>query len=362
MLQQPKLNPPDSRVKPDSLPTSLMDKAQTQGYLLADDLLELIPEAEDDIPQLEEIFIQLVQQDIPVYTTADEARAKTSPTDRSNGHHPVTGIDPFDLSAIPADDVLSLYLKEAAQVPLLTGDEEVALAKQIETGRQAEKKLKNGVLADTQALKQLKAQVKAGQEARSYLIRANTRLVISIAKKYRGQGVPFADLIQEGNLGLMTAVKKFDYHQGYKLSTYATWWIRQAVTRGLAGQSRTIRVPVHMSNRIRKIKHVAGQLEQDLGCKPGLEELAQAANLSPEKVRWALGVSRMPVSLEDHVSAENDNELGDFIKNRSTPSPPDVAALHLLHERLESDPQGSQNYPTALWPGRWTQLHPGRNW
>jgi RNA polymerase primary sigma factor len=182
-------------------------------------------------------------------------------------------------------------------VPLLTPAEETSLAKRLERGRRSQRRLeRNGY--DEQDATRLRREVIQGERARDHLIKANTRLVVSIAKKYMGQGVPFSDLIQEGNLGLMKAVEKFDYRRGYKFSTYATWWIRQAITRALADQGRTIRVPVHMSDRIRKLHQVSRQLEQVWGRKPTPEELAEEMELEPSKVRWMLRVSRHPVSLE----------------------------------------------------------------
>ncbi|MCB0212630.1 MAG: RNA polymerase sigma factor RpoD, partial [Anaerolineae bacterium] len=181
----------------------------------------------------------------------------------------------------------------------------------------------------------LKRFMREGDRARDHLIKANTRLVVSIAKKYMGQGVPFSDLIQEGNLGLMKAVEKFDYRRGYKFSTYATWWIRQAITRALADQGRTIRVPVHMSDRIRKLHQISRQLEQVWGRKPTPEELAEHMDLEPAKVRWMLRVSRHPVSLERPVGEEEDSELGNFIEDEDAPTPPDAAYHRLLQEKLE---------------------------
>ena len=314
----------------------LMQKAQNQGYLITDDLLTAIPEAEDNMDQLEEVFIQFVNMGIEIYSDAEEAeeekkRLKAAKKDEEKLN---VEVDPFDLSAISADDTISLYLKEMARVPLLTSDEETVLAKRLERGRKAEKKLKK-VAPDTDESDKIRAEIRDGDRARDHLIKANTRLVVSIAKKYMGQGVPFSDLIQEGNLGLMKAVEKFDYRRGYKFSTYATWWIRQAITRALADQGRTIRVPVHMSDRIRKLHQVSRQLEQTWGRKPSPEELALEMELEPSKVRWMLRVSRHPVSLERPVGEEEDSELGNFIEDEDAPTPPDAAYHHLLQERLE---------------------------
>ncbi len=324
---------PEPEISPLDL---LMQKANEQGYLISDDLLIAIPEAEENMDQLEELFIQLVNQGIEVYSSAEEAEEERKIKLSGSGKKEEAEIDPFDLSAIAADDTISLYLKEMARVPLLTTEEETTLARSLEQGRLAEVELrKMGAGADLDRVDELKAIIRAGNRSRDHLIKANTRLVVSIAKKYMGQGVPFSDLIQEGNLGLMKAVEKFDYHRGYKFSTYATWWIRQAITRALADQGRTIRVPVHMSDRIRKLHQISRQLEQAWGRKPTPEELAHELELEPSKVRWMLRVSRHPVSLERPVGEEEDSELGNFIEDEDAPTPPDAAYHHLLQEKLE---------------------------
>jgi len=315
----------------------LIAKARKQGYLVTDDLLSAIPEAEDNMEQLEDLFIQLVNQGLEVYASEEEAEEERQMKEGGKaGERATVEIDPFDLSAIAADDTISLYLKEMARVPLLTSEEETALAMRLERGRQAEKELRQ-LPPDTDGnrVDLLRDEIRDGNRARDHLIKANTRLVVSIAKKYMGQGVPFSDLIQEGNLGLMKAVEKFDYHRGYKFSTYATWWIRQAITRALADQGRTIRVPVHMSDRIRKLHQISRQLEQAWGRKPTPEELAEEMDLEPSKVRWMLRVSRHPVSLERPVGEEEDSELGNFIEDEDAPTPPDSAYHHLLQEKLE---------------------------
>lgn len=318
-----------------SLIDQLLEKAKQQQYLTTDDLLIAIPEAEENMAQLEELFIQLAEKGIEIYSDADEAtNAKNLKEMPPEGEKVELEINPFDLSAIAADDTISLYLKEMARVPLLTSAEETTLAKKLEDGRRAAKELRK-VPPDSYEADDLRATVRKGDRARDHLIKANTRLVVSIAKKYMGQGVPFSDLIQEGNLGLMKAVEKFDYRRGYKFSTYATWWIRQAITRALADQGRTIRVPVHMSDRIRKLHQVSRQLEQTWGRKPTPEELALEMELEPSKVRWMLRVSRHPVSLERPVGEEEDSELGNFIEDEDAPLPPDAAYHHLLQEKLE---------------------------
>jgi len=231
---------------------------------------------------------------------------------------------------------VGLYLKEMARVPLLTTEQEVDLAKRIERGKQAEAELakRNGSSAAKRAIT-LQASVQDARGARDHLIKANTRLVVSIAKKYMARGVPFLDLIQEGNLGLMKAVEKFDYRRGFRFSTYATWWIRQTITRSIADQGRTIRVPVHMSDRIRRLYRVARELEQDLGRKPSPEEIAQRMELDPRKVQWMMRVSWRPLSLESPVGEEEDSELGSFVEDETTPTPTQSAYQNLLRDKIE---------------------------
>jgi RNA polymerase primary sigma factor len=337
----PPTNAPSDAITPNSTPEKpnpldqLVSKAKSVGYLLTDDLIAVIPDAEENMTALEEVFIQLVNLGIEVYSNAEEAeQEKQMRNAQMNGDELDLELDPFDLSAIAADDTISLYLKEMARVPLLTSAEETTLAKLLEKGREAQRHLRR-CLPDSEKARKLRAIVRKGERGREHLIKANTRLVVSIAKKYMGQGVPFSDLIQEGNLGLMKAVEKFDYRRGYKFSTYATWWIRQAITRALADQGRTIRVPVHMSDRIRKLHQVSRHLEQTWGRKPTPEELAEEMEIEVAKVRWMLRVSRHPVSLERPVGEEEDSELGNFIEDEDAPTPPDTAYHHLLQEKLE---------------------------
>lgn len=239
----------------------------------------------------------------------------------------------YDLSEIASNDTVGLYLKEMARVPLLSTEEEVNLAMRLEAGRGAEKKLRK--TPDNERAAEWKFLIQDGINAREHLIKANTRLVVSIAKKYMSRGVPFLDLIQEGNLGLMKAVEKFDYRRGFRFSTYATWWIRQTITRAIADQGRTIRVPVHMSDRIRKLYRVARELEQQKGCKPSVEEIAELMECEPRKVQWMLKVSWQPLSLEHPVGEDEDSELGNFIENDLEPSPSDSAYGKLLKEKIE---------------------------
>lgn len=241
--------------------------------------------------------------------------------------------DDYDLTEMSSSDTVGLYLKEMARVPLLNTEEEVHLARQLEIGLKAQKKL----IKDPENRKAIEwqAQIQDGIDARDHLIKANTRLVVSIAKKYMTRGVPFLDLIQEGNLGLMKAVEKYDYRRGFRFSTYATWWIRQTITRAIADQGRTIRVPVHMSDRIRKLYRVVRDLEQELCRKPNVEEIAKVMECDARKVQWMLKVSWQPLSLEHPVGEDDDSELGNFIENDQLPSPAQSAYDKMLHEKIE---------------------------
>jgi RNA polymerase primary sigma factor len=309
----------------------LLADAKEQGFVTLDDILTAFPEAEKDLAQLEEVYALFLEEGITVRENEREEPEKRKKAERKL---PLGGHGIFDLSGIDSDDTISLYLKEISNIPLLTADEEVALARRLEQGRIAHRRLtRNG--HDPQERERLERETREGDAARKHLIKANSRLVISMAKKYMGQGVPFLDLIQEGNLGLMRAVEKFDYRRGYKFSTYATWWIRQAITRALADQGRTIRVPVHMSDRIRRLYHISRRLEQELGREPTPEEIAEEIGLPPKKVGWMLRISQRPLSLEKPVGEEKDSELGDFIEDEDMPAPSEVASHHLLREEIE---------------------------
>ncbi|MBW6472608.1 MAG: sigma-70 family RNA polymerase sigma factor [Anaerolineaceae bacterium] len=239
-----------------------------------------------------------------------------------------------DLENIDTDDTIGLYLKEVSRVPLLTAEEEVELAQRIERGRIAREELAKGSSTDHRRF-ELRKLIEDGWDGREHLITANSRLVISVAKKYMGRGVPFLDLIQEGNIGLIRATKKFDYRRGHKFSTYATWWIRQAVTRAIADQGRTIRVPVHMGDQINKLLRIQHQLTQRLGREPSVEELAEALDVPPKKVENMIQVARRPLSLETPTDDEEDSVLGDFIEDDEAPPPDDTATYNLLRQHLE---------------------------
>jgi RNA polymerase primary sigma factor len=242
--------------------------------------------------------------------------------------------DDLDLPEISPDDPLALYLQQIRSIPLLSPEQETFLAKKLAQGQTAQKLLEKGD-CDSEEEEALQSSVEEGEEARQDLIQANTRLVVSIAKKYLGRGVPFLDLIQEGNLGLMKAVEKFDYTRGHRLTTYATWWIRQAITRALSKQSRTIRLPVHMIDRISSLFRTVQKLGQELGRDPYLEEIAEEVGLPPGEVRWMLGVAQRARSLHERVGSEEGDELLAFIEDDQTPSPSERTEDHELREIME---------------------------
>ena len=300
-----------------------------QGFVTYDDVLNAFPEAESNMEQLEDLFANLFEQGIEVGTFHEE-EAEDAAEDASAE---IPELD-IDLDLIDIDDSISLYLKEIGRVPLLTADEEVSLAKRMERGRDARQKLTLGA-DDPNERDRLLLAVKDGQAAQEHLIKANSRLVVSVAKKYVGRGVPFLDLIQEGNIGLIRAVKKFDYRRGYKFSTYATWWIRQAVTRAIADQGRTIRVPVHMYEQINRLTRTSRQLVQELGRDPTTEEIAERLGVPPRKVEQIIRVSQRPLSLEMPVGEEEDSYLGDFIEDAEADSPTDSASQTMLRQVID---------------------------
>ena len=258
-------------------------------------------------------------------------------------------VEKIDLSVpegVSVEDPVRMYLKEIGKVPLLSADEEIELAQNMEDGAVATEKINvlkgrlDGASEEEKAeikeeIKTLQRDVDKGADAKKRLAEANLRLVVSIAKRYVGRGMLFLDLIQEGNLGLIKAVEKFDYKKGYKFSTYATWLIRQAITRAIADQARTIRIPVHMVETINKLIRVSRQLLQELGREPSPEEIAKEMNMPVERVREILKISQEPVSLETPIGEEEDSHLGDFIKDDNVPVPADAAAFTLLKEQLE---------------------------
>ncbi len=311
----------------------LLEKADIQGYLTTEDLMEIYPNVTDDRERLEAILVALRRRGVDILDHEDSDPAYDDVDESlSEEYNPV-----MDLTRISSDDTVGLYLKEMSRVPLLSSGEEMDLARRIEKGRSARRELcrLNG---GTNPLRrgELENLMGDGQSAREHLIKANTRLVVSIAKRYIGRGVPFLDLIQEGNLGLMKAVEKYEYQRGFRFSTYATWWIRQTITRSIADQGRTIRVPVHMVDRIRQLYRTTHEMEQKLGRQPTNDELADAIGVKANKVDWMLRVSWLPLSLESPINDdEEDSELGMFVEDQVTPSPVQSTYSNLLREKIQ---------------------------
>ena len=279
----------------------LIEAGKQKGALTIKEIIEQFADCEMEPDQFDKILDTLSELNIEIIkeNTVSEADPAPVPDDRLDDLTPPEGIS--------IDDPVRMYLKEIGKVPLLTADEEIELAKRMEEG---------------------------DVDAKHRLCEANLRLVVSIAKRYVGRGMLFLDLIQEGNLGLIKAVEKFDYRKGYKFSTYATWWIRQAITRAIADQARTIRIPVHMVETINKLIRVSRQLLQELGREPSPEEIAAEMNMPVERVREILKISQEPVSLETPIGEEEDSHLGDFIQDDNVPVPADAAAFTLLKEQL----------------------------
>ncbi len=319
----------------------LIELGRQKSYVTIDDILHFFPDAEQDVEQLEEAFAALMSAGIPYIEdetpldgpAEDDLELDIDEKDLDEDEE-ATKLIFDDLENIDTDDTIGLYLKEVSRVPLLTAEEEVELAQRIERGRIAREELAKGNTKDDRRI-ELRKLIEDGWDGREHLITANSRLVISVAKKYMGRGVPFLDLIQEGNIGLIRATKKFDYRRGHKFSTYATWWIRQAVTRAIADQGRTIRVPVHMGDQINKLLRIQHQLTQRLGREPTVEELAEALDVPPKKVENMIQVARRPLSLETPTDDEEDSVLGDFIEDDEAPAPDETATYNLLRQHLE---------------------------
>lgn len=339
----------------EELRVQILEKAQRQGSISYDEILAALPDAERNLGLLDDIMDDLLEAGIEVVTE--------KPGQPSEPDIDVESIDPMDniplsrddddeeeewllenpdivedlgyQQALDTDDVVGLYLKEAGRVPLLSAEQEVDLAKRMEAGVIALEKLDRFgdslPLDDVYTLREIIADGEAAQE---HLIRANARLVISVAKKYIGRGVPFLDLIQEGNIGLIRATNKFEYQRGHKFSTYATWWIRQAVSRAVADQGRTIRVPVHMGDQLNRMRRIQLQMTQELGREPSIDELAAGMETTPDKIEDLMEISRRPVSLETPIDEEGDSTFGDFVEDINSPAPAEEVATHLLQEQL----------------------------
>jgi len=310
----------------------LLEKADVQGYLTTEDLMEFYPQVTEDADRLEAIVLALRRRGVDILDQDDSESIFEESEDALGGNE----FDPFvDLTRISSDDTVGLYLKEMSRVPLLSVEEELDLAKRIERGKQSKRELSHLNSASPQR-SELENNLTEGQQAREHLIKANTRLVVSIAKRYMGRGVPFLDLIQEGNLGLMKAVEKYEYQRGFRFSTYATWWIRQTITRAIADQGRTIRVPVHMVDRIRQLYRTTHEMEQRLGRIPTTDELAEEIGINTSKVEWMMRVSWLPLSLESPINDdEEDSELGMFIEDQVTPTPSQSTYANLLREKVQ---------------------------
>src|SRR5213080_4997900 len=282
----------------------LVQDGQDKGFLTYDDIAAALEEVELTKEQVEDFYTYLIDHSVELM---EGEQHKHPPHEQPPPEE--DKVPKLDLTVEPSLDSLRLYLREIGKVPLLTADQEVYLAKRIERGEMS---------------------------AKTQMIEANLRLVVSIAKSYLGRGLSFLDLIQEGSLGLIRAVEKFDYRKGYKFSTYATWWIRQAVTRAIADKARTIRIPVHMVEKLNKVVHIERQLVQRLGREPNAEEIAEELEITSEEVREILRMAQLPVSLEKPIGEEEDSALGDFVQDDAAESPFDTAQLSLRREDIES--------------------------
>jgi RNA polymerase primary sigma factor len=284
----------------------LVSTGQEKGFLTYDEIVKGIEEIELTKEQVEDFTTYLIDHGVELVEGEEHKRL---PHEQPLVEEEVKAAPKLDLTVEPSLDSLRLYLREIGKVPLLTADQEVYLAKRIERGDMA---------------------------AKTQMIEANLRLVVSIAKGYLGRGLSFLDLIQEGSLGLIRAVEKFDYRKGYKFSTYATWWIRQAVTRAIADKARTIRIPVHMVEKLNKVVHIERQLVQRLGREPKPEEIAEELEMTTEEVREILRMAQHPVSLEKPIGEEEDSELGDFVEDENTDTPDEAASLTLRRSDIQN--------------------------
>ena len=285
----------------------LIARGKAKGKLTSNEIFEIIDEADCDVEQMEKIYETLESNGIEVTGYLDEDPTKLTSIESLGAYETDDDDESLTAEGIIVDDPVRMYLKEIGKVELLDSDREIVLAEKMAQG---------------------------DEEAKNILVESNLRLVVSIAKRYVGRGMFFLDLIQEGNLGLMKAVEKFDYTKGYKFSTYATWWIRQAITRAIADQARTIRIPVHMVETINKVLRVSRQLLQELGREATTEEIAAEMNMTPERVRDIMKLAQEPVSLETPIGEEEDSHLGDFIPDDDAPAPQDSASYTLLKEEI----------------------------
>lgn len=332
--------------------SSLLAKGKQQGYLLSDEILAEFPNIQEQVPDIDEFWSTLLENGIEVrddephlngrrsfreqFTSIrqqrsvnvrkrDEARAEAIRVHRQEAD---------ESAALSAADSVRLYLQEIGETELLDMEQEQWLAMRMERGLEAAKRLSDGAFESRKERRDLIRDRDDGEAARQHLIQANLRLVVSVAKKYIGRGLSFLDLIQEGNIGLMKATDKFDYKRGFKFSTYATWWIRQAITRAISDQSRTIRLPVHVGETINRIKKTSHRLQQIFEREPSYLEIARAMDVPEDKIRQVLDASRHPVSLEAPVGLEGDAFLGDFIEDENVPAPLELAAHELLRRQV----------------------------
>jgi RNA polymerase primary sigma factor len=315
----------------------LLSKGQSRGVLTQDEIGESLQALNLTPEQMDHFYALLDELNVDVVDGPSAENLRDMEDEESTDEKEDSLEKDVELAGkTPTNDPVRMYLKEIGKVPLLTAAEEVDLAMKIEAGEEASAVLREkGDKLSREELRRLRRLERVGQEAKRKLVEANLRLVVSIAKRYVGRGMLFLDLIQEGNLGLIRAVEKFDFRKGYKFSTYATWWIRQAITRAIADQARTIRIPVHMVETINKLIRVQRQLLQELGREPTPEEIAEQMELTPEKVREIIKVSQEPVSLETPIGEEEDSHLGDFIEDADAVVPIDAASFILLQEQLE---------------------------
>ncbi len=316
---------------------TLIYHGQRRGSLTRADILDAVPDAEYDTGLFDAIRARVEQAGIP-YT--EEVPGEESPLERFNEEVEALAslaqtLSPEEdmLADIEADNMIRMYLREATRTPLLNSEQEVALAKLIEQCKLAQEELNRGV-KDAQRRRELEQAIERGQQARDHLIQANARLVVSVARHYGNNGLPLLDLIQEGNIGLMRAVRNFDYKRGFRFSTYATWYIRQAITRSLADQGRLVRIPAYLSDQIVTLRRQQNQLQQRLGRPPTTVELAEAAGLPPDRVEQMLEISRQPVSLQSPVGDEGDEELGDVLSDTNTLNPEETVFRELTAEEI----------------------------
>lgn len=309
----------------------LLEKGEEQGYITLEDIRQEYPQAEFHVDEISEVYSALQEEGVPIVDEEGDPVAEVPVKESGTGQGPGQAVD---LDDIDAESAISLYFREAARHSILTAQDEINLVKRMNRGERAREQMLRGRSRPEKARRALHIKAFDGERARQILIRSNLRLVISIAKNYRGQGLSFLDLIQEGNVGLMRAVDKFDYHQGNRFSTYATWWVRQAITRALSYQSRTIRLPVHMGERLRRVKQASGRLEKELGRKPVSEEIAKALDLSPEQMDRVFRAPTHTLSLEKPVGEEGESQLSEFIEDEDIPPPVDVVLDVQLREQL----------------------------